>query len=165
MSEEQLTPSRDELVLHGCSPDSEAMDRARSLGSVECLESSQDSWILRVTPKKTSREAWQAATRTIGTHVPIVPVLYDENRTPLYPTGEVTIRFDAAPSDSDLHRFCDAQGLRLLRRNKLAAKQVVCEPVEPASEFLPDIVARLASQPGVHRAWANTVSRYRRAAE
>lgn len=161
MSEERLEPSRAELVLRVASED--ALARARRLGTVERLESAHELCVLHVRPMKTAREAWRAATRKLGTDAPLFPVLYDTGGQPHYPTGEVTIRFAAALSDSDLQHFCERHALRLLRRNEFVAKQVVCEPLEQTQEFLPDVVARLASQPGVRRAWANTLSRYRRA--
>jgi hypothetical protein len=164
MSEESLDPARDEFVLRLPSPAEEAVARARRLGAVERFESAPQLYLLRVAPGATSREAWRAAAQELGDDAALFPVLYDPGGAPHYPTGEVTVRFDAAaPPDADLHRFCAAHGLRLLRRNEYAEEQVVCEPVAPAREFLPDLVARLATEPGVRRAWANTLSRYRRA--
>jgi hypothetical protein len=163
MSEEALDPARDEFVLRLPSPAEEAVERARRLGAVERFESTPGLCLLRVAPRGTPREAWRAAARELGGEAALFPVLYDPGGAPHYPTGEVTVRFDAAPSDADLRRFCAAQGLRLLRRNEYAEEQAVCEPVAPAREFLPDLVARLAAEPGVRRAWANTLSRYRRA--
>jgi hypothetical protein len=89
-------------------------------------------------------------------------VLYDRDGAPHYPTGEVTVRFAAAQSDAELATFCATHRLRLVRRNAFVAQQFVCEALVAATEFLPDLVARLAAQPGVQRAWANTLSSYRR---
>jgi hypothetical protein len=118
-----------------------------------------------VPQQATPATSWAAAARALGGAVELFPVLYDRDGAPHYPTGEVTVRFDEAPSDADLARFCDAQRIRLLRRNTFVAQQVVCAPLSAAADFLPELVARIAAQPGVHRAWANTLSAYRRTAK
>jgi hypothetical protein len=161
-NDETLDPAPDEFVLRVAASDKDALARARKLGTVESLESAPQLYLLRVTPGKTPREAWQSAVRELGDALLVFPVLYDRGGTPHYPTGEVTVRFEAPPTESDLRHFCDAQGVRFLRRNEFVAQQVVCEPVDAACEFLPDLVMRIAAQPGVRRAWANTFSRYRR---
>ncbi len=164
MMPETFDPSPDEFVIRSAASDS-LIARARVLGSLEQLDAAEPLCVLRVEGKASSKDAWQAALRALGQDTPVFPVLYDRNRSPHYPTGEVTVRFEVAPTDADLRSFCAEQRLRLLRRNEFAAQQVVCEPVAAASEFLPDLVARLSTQPGVRSAWANTLSRYRRADE
>lgn len=161
---ETLEPARDEFVLRALASREEVFALARRLGSVERIASAPELCLLRLTPEKTSRETWQAATRALA-DAALLPVLYDQDGMPHYPTGEVTIRFELAPSDSELRSFCDTHGLRLLRRNEYAEQQIVCEPLEAVHQFLPDLVAHLGSQPRVRRAWANTLSRFRRAAE
>jgi hypothetical protein len=163
--EETLEPSNEEFVLRVDPADATALARARGLGAMEQLESARGLCLLRLPPRTSSKDAWQAATQALGSGIALFPVLYDPTGVAHYPTGEVTVRFEKAPSDADLRHFCDAQGLRLLRRNEYVAQQVVCEAVAPGAEFLPDLVARVAAQPGVYRAWANTLSRYRRAAK
>ena len=161
--DETLGAAPDEFVLRiGAAPD-EALARARRLGAVEALESAPQLRLLRVRGAVGAKEAWQSAARELGAATPLFPVLYDRDKVAHYPTGEVTVRFEATPTDAQLRRFCDRQRLRLLRRNEFVAQQVVCEATAPASEFLPDLVARLAAQPSVRAAWANTLSRYRRA--
>jgi hypothetical protein len=162
MAPETLDPSPNEFVIRAAASDS-LIARARVVGSLEPLEAAEPLCVLRVKGTASSKDAWHAALEALGPDTPLFPVLYDRDRSPHYPTGEVTVRFEAAPTDADLRRFCAEQRLRLLRRNEFAAQQVVCEPVAAASEFLPDLVARLATQPGVRTAWANTLSRYHRA--
>jgi hypothetical protein len=101
--------------------------------------------------------------RSLGDDAEVLPVLRDRDGVAHYPTGEVTVRFDAAPSDTVLDAFARAQRLRLKRRNEFEARQAVFEPADAPPDWLPDIVARLARAPGVARAWANTASRYTRA--
>jgi hypothetical protein len=160
-TEETLRPSSEEFVLRA---DAATLTRARRLGPVERLESSaRDNFcLLRVPQQATPEKSWAAVAKAMGGNVDLFPVLYDRDGTSHYPTGEVTVRFDAAPDDAALARFLDAHRLRLLRRNAFVAQQVVCASAAAASQFLPDLVARLAAQPGVLRAWANTLSNYRR---
>jgi hypothetical protein len=160
---EALDPAPDEFVLRCPHASEERLGRMRLLGSIERIGSDGPLFLLRIKGKANSKEAWQAALRALGDDTVLFPVLFDRDRAPHYPTGEVTVRFDAAPTDADLGRFCDAQRLRLLRRNEFVPQQIVGVPLAAASEFLPDLVARLAAQPGVHSAWANTQSQYRRA--
>lgn len=159
---ETLEPSPDEFVIRAAASDS-LMARAGTVGSLKQLDAAEPLCVLRVEGKASSKDAWRAARQALGEDTPVFPVLYDRNRSSHYPTGEVTVRFEAAPTDADLRSFCAKHRLRPLRRNEYAAQQVVCKPVAAADEFLPDLVARLVSQPGVRDAWANTLSRYRRA--
>jgi len=163
-SEETLTASSAEFVLRAGPADDDAVVRARHLGTVERFAAAPELCLLRLGAAKASpKSAWQATTRALGAGIALFPVLHDAGGAAHYPTGEITVRFDSAPSDDELARFCAAQRLRALRRNAFVAQQVVCEALAAAEEFLPEIVARLAAEPGVRRAWANTLSHYRRA--
>ena len=161
-SEETLRPSSEEFVLRVARADEATLARARRLGPVERIAQARDLCLLRVAQEATPAASWAAAAKALGGDVELFPVLYDRDGMSHYPTGEVTVRFAEAPSDADLARFCDRQRLRLLRRNAFVTQQVVCAPAAGA-DFLPDLVARIAAQPGVQRAWANTLSAYRRA--
>lgn len=163
MEEEPLEPAPGEFVLRVGAAADDVLGRARSLGAVERLPGAPRLCLLRVKGKASAKEAWQSTVQLLDEGTPLFPVLYDRSGAPHYPSGEVTVRFEQVPSAAELRRFCNEHGLELLRRNEFVAQQVVCEPI--AREFLPDLVARLAAQPGVRRAWANTLSRYRRAGE
>jgi hypothetical protein len=157
---ETLDPAPGEFVILSASEN--AVERVRALGSVEKVGAGGSLLVLRRSGAGAPKEIWQEAVRAAGKGTVLLPVLYDRDRTPHYPTGEVTIRFDAAPSDDDVRRFCEAAGLRLRRRNEYAPQQIVCEPADASREYFPDLVDRLAAQPRVKGAWANTMSRYRR---
>jgi hypothetical protein len=161
-SGETLRPSSEEFVLLIPPGDEATLTRARRLGPVERMPAQRGYCLLRVPQQATPAASWAAATQTLGGNVALFPVLYDRDGASHYPTGEVTVRFDAAPDDASLARFCEAHRLKLLRRNAFVAQQVVCTPASAAAVFLPDLVARIAEAPGVVRAWANTLSAYRR---
>jgi hypothetical protein len=159
---ESLDPAPDELVLRGEWPSATLLARLGRIGALERVGGAGAVLVLRLNAGSDAKAAWQAAQRALGDAIALYPVLYDRDRAPHYPTGEVTIRFESQPSDADLGHFCGQQRLRLLRRNEFVGQQVVCEPVSAASEFLPELVGRLAGLPGVKAAWANTQSSYRR---
>jgi len=90
-----LDPALGEFVLRVVASVQDALARARRLGTVERLESAPQLYLLRMTPEKTPRESWQCAVRELGEELPVFPVLYDRDGAPHYPTGEVTVRFEA----------------------------------------------------------------------
>jgi hypothetical protein len=79
-----------------------------------------------------------------------------------YPTGEVSIRFEAAPDQSELDRFVQEHGLELRRRNEFVPEQVVVAPSDARKTWLPDLVEHLNNDGTVAKAWPNMLSRYRR---
>ena len=159
---ESLVPAAGEFVVQPPASSKSALDRLRDLGTVERVDAARPLLVLKIAGAKRAKDAWAAAAAKLG-ETRLFPVLYDSAGAPHYPTGEVTVRFETAPSDADLRRFGDSHKLRLVRRNDLAPQQAVFEPAGEAGEYLPDVVSKLAGQPGIHKAWANTLSRYRRA--
>ena len=93
----------------------------------------------------------------------VAPVLVDGSDNESYPTGEVTVRFNQAPSASDLERFEKDAGLRLVRRNEYVDTQVVLAPIDPDQIYLPDLCAELQRRDDVAVAWLSTRSRYSKA--
>ena len=92
----------------------------------------------------------------------VQPVLIDEAGEPHYPTGEISVRFKAAPDDEGLRRFAADHGLRLLRRNQFVREQVVFKPLD-SSSYLPDLVQAIEREGVAKAVWANTLSHYQRA--
>ena len=156
---DSLVPAAGEFVVQSPASSKSALDRLRDLGTVERVDASHPLLVLKIVGAKRAKDAWAAATAKLG-ETRLFPVLYDSAGAPHYPTGEVTVRFETAPSDADLTRFCDSHRLRLMRRNEFATQQAVFEPA--GGEYLPDVVSKLTQQPGIHKAWANTLSRYHR---
>lgn len=159
---ESLDPAADEFVLRGESPPAKLLAQLERIGSVQRVGAVAAVLVLRLNAGGDAKAAWRTAQRALGDAMAAYPVLYDRDRAPHYPTGEVTVRFASAPSDRDLAHFCGQQRLRLLRRNEFVGQQVVCAPVSATTEFLPDLVCRLGGLPGIEAAWANTQSSYRR---
>ncbi len=159
---EPLDPAADEFVLRGEPPPAKLLAQLDRIGSVQRVGAAGAVLVLRLEAGGDAKAAWRAAQRALGDAMAAYPVLYDRDRAPHYPTGEVTVRFESTPSETDLGNFCGQQRLRLLRRNEFVGQQVVCAPVSATNEFLPDLVCRLAGLPGVEAAWANTQSSYRR---
>ena len=89
------------------------------------------------------------------------PIIRDE-RAESFPTGEVTVRFSAAPEPDGLESFIERHALELRRRNEFVPEQVVVAPAAPQGAWLPDLVDELNLDSVVAKAWPNTLSRYRR---
>ncbi|HEV7786858.1 MAG TPA: hypothetical protein VGQ28_16045 [Thermoanaerobaculia bacterium] len=87
----------------------------------------------------------------------------DEAGEPVYLTGEISVRFTTSLEDEDLRRFTARYGLRLLRRNEFVREQAVFKPVD-SSRSLPDLVQQIEREGTTKAVWANTLSRFHRAA-
>jgi hypothetical protein len=109
-----------------------------------------------------ARAAWQQVLDADPSLPWAVPVLVDESGRDMLPTGEVTVRFAAEPSDEELEEFADRHGLTLRSRNEFVRAQAVFVPNDPRNSYLPDVYERLDAEPHVTRAWPNTRSRYER---
>lgn len=73
-------------------------------------------------------------------------------------TGEVSVRFHGAPSDSELAGFAAEHGLRLLRRNELVPQQAVFQPLQPLGNDLGSVIRRIEREGAARAVWANTLS-------
>lgn len=158
----QQRPSPDRFVVRPVADDRKATSsRLAGLGKVQDLEGDQAVLLHMKAPPGDPKAAWRRVHEELGQGAAVYPVLVDEAGDSHYPTGDITVRFHGSPSDHDLHRFASAHGLRLCRRNEFAPQQAVFAP-EDSKAYLPDVVEKLAGQPEAERAWANTLSRYRR---
>jgi hypothetical protein len=72
-------------------------------------------------------------------------------------TGEISVRFYGAPSDTELAGFAAEHGLRLLRRNSFVPQQAVFQPLSSRSE-LGEVVRRIECEGAARSVWANTLS-------
>ena len=161
---ETLKPAADQFVLRMPDTASGVPEAAASLGTVAPLGDTEPLYLLTLAAQRPAREALMKLAKVLTGMQCAYPVLIDSDGAAHYPTGEVTVRFERTPKAAEVQQFAAAQRLVLQRANESAPQQFVYAPAAPAAEFLPDLVARLASQPGVRTAWANTLSRYRRAA-
>lgn len=156
-------PCPDAIVVK---PDPEAIPAALSaladLGSVEMLQGS-DLVLLRIGEAPAdAKSAWRqvlARTRDVKW---AAPLLLDEQRESLFPTGDITVRFDHALSSQELESFAATHRLLLKARNKFVPEQASFCPAELRQAYLPELVESLNSEKVVAAAWANTLSRYRR---
>jgi hypothetical protein len=110
-----------------------------------------------------ARAAWERVLSVDSKLAWAAPALVDEQGHERLPTGEVSVRFQQPPSDADLAAFARSHGLVLRGRNEFVPAQVVFVPADRRNTYLPELWTRLAAASGVAAAWANTVSRYRRA--
>jgi hypothetical protein len=75
-------------------------------------------------------------------------------------TGEISVRFHRAPTDTELTGFAAEHGLRLLRRNELVPQQAV---FQPAGADLHEVVRCIEREGATRAVWANTLSAPQRA--
>jgi hypothetical protein len=105
------------------------------------------------------RAAWEALARLIGPGGLVAPVLVDERGHELYPTGRVQVRFQAEPSEAEIGAFATRHHLASGQRNRYQALQCAFA-VE--GDYLPDVVARIAQDPAVKRAWEDVEAAFER---
>jgi hypothetical protein len=162
---EPLEPATDRFVIRAPDWTGRIPDAVAALGTVEKLGTTEPLYLLKLTARQPARDAWAAVEQALGGKRAAYPALLDGGGSLHYPTGEVTVRFEQTPSLDDLKAFGAEHHLELRRGNEFSHQQFVYAPRDPAAEFLPDLIARLAVQPGVRSAWANTLSAYRRRAD
>ncbi len=109
-----------------------------------------------------ARKAWQRVLDDDENLPWAAPVLLDDEGHDMLPTGEVTARFETAPSDEDLDEVARRHGLTVRGRNEFVPAQVVFVPEDRRSAYLPELAERLAEESNVTAAWPNTRSRYER---
>ncbi len=109
------------------------------------------------------RATWGRLLEHLGSADWISPVVLDGTEEPHFPTGDITVRFEAPLSDTALHGFAESNGLEFRERNEFIAEQVSFRPRDPRGTYLPDLVERLRDDGAVANAWLNTKSAYRRA--
>jgi len=154
------TPARGRLVVK-VKPGAQAQQLA-SVGRAEPV--GRDDLVVVHLPEADAdpKQAWQRAMRSDAVEW-AAPVLQDETDEEHVPTGEITVRFDRRPSQRDLDRFASANGLKFRDRNEFVGEQAAFQVAEPRQTYLPDLISELSRKRGVSRAWANTLSRYRKA--
>ncbi len=157
-------PSADVVVISGSTLDALQLKLAGDPDlELEAVEGSPDMVVVRAAGEGPQPKAtWARVQRAVGEDTVVAPVLTDEQGHTLFPTGTLQIRFDRAPSDTELERFAQAHGLKLLHRNKFQLAQASFAIRDPLHNYLPDLVSTLEGELGVRRAWPETKSRYER---
>lgn len=157
------TPSEDVLVVRPAGDAARLRTELATLGDVEDVEGAAP--LLQVSVRDhDARGARERLLEQVKEVAWAEPLLVDEQGESHVPTGEVSIRFREALSDSELASFAADHGLRLERRNEFVPEQAVFAPVDARGTYLPDLTELLATDPNVTQAWANTMSRYQRVA-
>ena len=142
--------------------DDASNDDASSSRSPRFTTESLDAHTDLVVVPSSSTADWQDVAKATGAPW-VAPVIVDSSDNESYPTGEVTVRFNKAPTASDLKHVEKDSGLRLVRRNEYVDSQVVLEPIDPDQIYLPDLCEELQRRDDVEAAWLSTKSRYSKA--
>jgi hypothetical protein len=108
------------------------------------------------------REAWQTLQAALGEGTSVHDAVVDAEGIAQTQTGELAVEFAKRPSDAELSAFAERNGLRLLRRNAYVPEKAIFAPLDPARQYVPDLVARLKTLEGVSAAYPGTMSRYKK---
>ena len=165
MSDPRHTSST-HFVIQGL--DSEAAHRlARSTGDViECAPLDDARSLTQVTlaeaPSGDGRRAWQRVRDQVAKSCNVLPALQDEDGTIQFPTGNIQVRFSADPSEEALHDFAREHRLELVERNPYQPLQAMFAISAGETDYLPDLLDRLQSDPRIYRAWPEVLDRPKR---
>jgi hypothetical protein len=108
------------------------------------------------------RSTWRQLSRLMPAGDRVFPVIFDRNENPLYPTGELVVRFIASPSEGEIQIFAERHNLKFLRVNPWIDSQVVFIQDDPSSNFILDVLTELERASGVQAAWLQTEAKYDR---
>ncbi len=110
-----------------------------------------------------ARDGWDQLMREQGDSLAFVaPVIVDRQGRESLPTGKIVVQFQQAPSGDALQKFADAHGLRFLQKSEFRPNQVSFEPLAQQPTYLPDLMAKLKSDPNISLAAPETVAKYDR---
>lgn len=156
-------PSKDLFVVSAKHGREKVEKLLKDLGEVEELQGS-DNLLLVHLRKGTSaaKKAWESVRKKLGEEEVVHPVLVDESGHHQYPTGEINVRFQSAPSDAQLKRFAASHGMRLHSRNEYVPEQAIFEPLKAGEQYVPELVQEISGETNIKQAWANTLSRFKR---
>ena len=158
MSQSRPDPNR--YVIQTPAPD-RAAERLRRLGEVERFDGKPELLLLHHAASD-PRDGWLEVVSVLEPSEGATPVLLDEDGGEHFPTGEILVRFETAPTDDELARFAGEHNLEAPRRNAYAPEQASFRP--RGRSYLPDLVGSIGQASGVRRAWAGILSRFRRGA-
>jgi hypothetical protein len=157
-------PSENLFVVHTKHDREKVQQKLKKLGEIEELKGSDNILLLHFRQKTPdAKAAWKLIRKKLGEEEIVYPVLLDESGYRQYPTGEISVRFQSTPSDTQLKRFAASHRLRLHSRNEFVPQQVIFEPLKPSEQYIPELVQEVASAKNIQLAWANTLSRFERA--
>ena len=128
---------------------------------VQPLAGARNAWVTEARGHSIET-AWRKLQRQLGGQFQALPVLSDPDSGERYPTGRIGVRFRAPVSDTQLQHLATAAGAQLLHRTPRTDRQAVFTATDPAAQYAPALVERLAEDDSVDRAWLDAESAYRR---
>lgn len=159
---EQLAQPDTFVVRVDSSNEADVEASISAMGKVERLGESGLRLVRLAESHGDSRSAW----RELLSRVPGVewaaPALRSPEGVEQYPTGSIGVRFVTNQTGKSLGAFARAHHLQLVRKNEFVPSQATFVPDKPAEVFLPDRIREVADDPSVQKAWAETMSKYKR---
>ncbi len=135
-----------------------------AIGEVELLGDSGLRLVRLSEPHGDARATWKVLLDRVRGLEWAAPAIRSPEGAEHYPTGKIAVRFAANQTLASLRAFARAHGLELVRKNEFVPSQATFVPQKPVEVFLPDSVREVAKDPSVHKAWAETISKYKREA-
>jgi hypothetical protein len=156
-------PNSSLFVVHA---ESDTLPKLRRLlgdmATIEELEGTDTALVRIKDGEEDPKSVWMKLTERVRNECWLAPILIDTLSQEHFPTGDVSVRFDHVPTDQELNVFAQSHNLTLEGKNKYITQQAKFRPIQDRAAYLPDLIDSLASENGVARAWANTLSRYSR---
>lgn len=156
-------PDNKLFVVHPKNDREKVKKTLKNFGDVEEVKGSDDLLLVRL-PEETAapRKVLRSIQKKLGNAGVVHHVLIDEGGHHLYPTGEISVRFQHTPSDAELKKFAAAHKLRLHSRNEYVPQQAIFEPVNLTDRDVLELVEEVSQDKKTQLAWPNTLSHYDR---
>lgn len=130
---------------------------------VQPLASSRGGLVIQFgSESKEAKSRWRKVQDQLGGDAVVSPVMEDSGGEAHYPTGEITVRFAAAPDEAAVGRLIDAFDLEVAGRNRWVPSQITFRRRHPRGAYLPELIEAIAAATGVRAAWAGTESKLER---
>jgi len=140
------------------------MAELKSQGQVEPLSGVPLGFVITLAKSAPSgKQGWTKLSELLNGKAKVFPVFEDENEAPRYPIGKLQVRFPSRPTDQELRKICQTQGLKVSERNEFVPDQVAFELKKSSDQYLPDLVQQLRAEQGPStKVWPVTLSQFRR---
>ena len=160
----QPRPSAGLFVVRGMQA-ARLQERVQDLkGFKEITQLTNELLLLDIAARRqTPRKSWETLRAALEAPGDLFPVLLkDPEKTILYPTGVIQVRFHEPFPDKELESFAMEHSLRLVERNRFQPAQASFEMQDPATTYLPEVIEEVNRPSTVRVAWAETMAHYRR---
>ncbi len=141
----------------------DGLARLEGKASVRPLGGQTPGWVVKLNkPPKTARAGWSSLHRLLGAGYLVLPAIVDEAGQCRYPTGLLSLRFEADASEQALQTVADTYGLEFVGRAKFTRQQALFRPADGSDVFLPDVSGKIGNDRQIKAVWFDAESAYSR---